>query len=68
MCVFLDYSITIGPSARPQSQIALVCAHTHGGNACADGGVLRGNRYGVGDDPHEGDPEGTKCGRVLIMA
>ena len=35
-------------------------AHAQGGNACADGGDLHGNQYGVGDDPHKGGPEGRK--------
>ena len=35
-------------------------AHAHGSNACADGGVLHGNHYGVGDDPHSGGLEGRR--------
>ena len=33
-------------------------AHAHGSNACADGGVMHGNHYGVGDDPYSGGLEG----------
>ena len=35
-------------------------AHAQGGNACADGGDLHGNQYGVGDDAHKGGLEGQK--------